>query len=77
VYAPHTSDDIEAMLGAIGAASLDELMRVPDAVATFRPVFPRSSSRERSRSTLRAIRRLRSTSRSSEPERTAIIVRRS
>ena len=33
MYTPHTRDEIEAMLGAIGVASLDELLRVPDAVA--------------------------------------------
>ena len=33
MYAPHTGDDIEAMLASIGAGSLDELLRVPDAVA--------------------------------------------
>ncbi|HZZ00203.1 MAG TPA: aminomethyl-transferring glycine dehydrogenase subunit GcvPA [Candidatus Baltobacteraceae bacterium] len=33
MYAPHTQADIAAMLKAIGVGSLDELLRVPDAVA--------------------------------------------
>jgi len=33
MYAPHTQADIEAMLAAVGVASLDELLRVPDAVS--------------------------------------------
>jgi glycine dehydrogenase subunit 1 len=33
VYAPHTKRDVEQMLAAIGAGSLDELLRVPDDVA--------------------------------------------
>ena len=33
MYAPHTKHDIEQMLAAVGAGSLDELLRVPDAVA--------------------------------------------
>jgi glycine dehydrogenase subunit 1 len=33
VYAPHTERDIAAMLAAVGVGSLDELIRVPDAVA--------------------------------------------
>jgi glycine dehydrogenase subunit 1 len=33
VYAPHTERDVEQMLEAIGVASLDELLRVPDAIA--------------------------------------------
>jgi glycine dehydrogenase subunit 1 len=36
VYAPHTRADIEAMLGAIGVSSLEELLRVPDAIAFAR-----------------------------------------
>jgi len=33
MYTPHTEADIAAMLKTIGAGSLDELLRVPDAVA--------------------------------------------
>ncbi|HVN68796.1 MAG TPA: aminomethyl-transferring glycine dehydrogenase subunit GcvPA [Candidatus Binatia bacterium] len=33
MYAPHTERDVEQMLETIGAASLDELLRVPDDVA--------------------------------------------
>jgi glycine dehydrogenase subunit 1 len=33
MYAPHTARDVEQMLDAIGAESLDELLRVPDAIA--------------------------------------------
>ncbi len=33
MYTPHTEEDIRAMLDAIGAGSLDELLKVPDAVA--------------------------------------------
>src|SRR5580700_6675899 len=33
MYAPHTSHDIEQMLAAIPAGSLDELLRVPDSIA--------------------------------------------
>jgi glycine cleavage system P protein (glycine dehydrogenase) subunit 1 len=33
VYTPHTNADIAAMLKAIGVGSLDDLLRVPDAVA--------------------------------------------
>jgi len=33
MYAPHTQADIEAMLAAVGVESLDELLRVPEAVA--------------------------------------------
>jgi glycine cleavage system P protein (glycine dehydrogenase) subunit 1 len=33
MYAPHTKADVEAMLAAVGVGSLDELLRVPDAVA--------------------------------------------
>ena len=38
MYTPHTADDIEAMLGVIGVDSLDDLVRVPDAVALRAPV---------------------------------------
>jgi glycine dehydrogenase subunit 1 len=33
VYAPHTDADVEAMLAVVGVESLEELMRVPEAVA--------------------------------------------
>ncbi len=33
MYAPHTQRDVEQMLAAIGAGSLDELLRVPEGVA--------------------------------------------
>jgi glycine dehydrogenase subunit 1 len=33
MYAPHTERDVEQMLGEIGARSLDDLLRVPDAIA--------------------------------------------
>lgn len=33
MYAPHTERDVEQMLDAIGVGSLDELLRVPDAIA--------------------------------------------
>jgi glycine dehydrogenase subunit 1 len=33
VYAPHTKRDVEAMLATIGVESLDELLRVPEAIA--------------------------------------------
>lgn len=33
MYAPHTERDVECMLEAIGARSLDELLRVPDVIA--------------------------------------------
>jgi glycine dehydrogenase subunit 1 len=33
VYAPHTQTDIEEMLRAVGVASLDDLLRVPEPVA--------------------------------------------
>lgn len=33
MYAPHTSHDVEAMLETIGAESLDDLLRVPEAIA--------------------------------------------
>jgi glycine dehydrogenase subunit 1 len=38
VYTPHTAHDIEAMLRVIGVDSLDDLVRVPDAVALRAPV---------------------------------------
>jgi glycine dehydrogenase subunit 1 len=38
MYTPHTASDIEEMLAVIGASSLDELVRVPDAVALRRPL---------------------------------------
>ncbi len=38
MYTPHTASDIEAMLRAIGVGSLDELVRVPDAIALRAPV---------------------------------------
>jgi len=38
VYTPHTDRDIEAMLRVIGVDSLDDLVRVPDAVALRDPV---------------------------------------
>jgi glycine dehydrogenase subunit 1 len=38
VYTPHTASDIEAMLRVIGVDSLDDLVRVPDAVALRAPV---------------------------------------
>ena len=38
MYTPHTARDIEEMLRAVGVASLDELVRVPDAVAVKTPL---------------------------------------
>ena len=38
MYTPHTQADISAMLSTIGVGSLDELVRVPDAVALHAPV---------------------------------------
>ena len=38
MYSPHTDADIEAMLETIGVASLDDLTRVPDAVAIRAPL---------------------------------------
>ena len=38
MYTPHTARDIEAMLRVIGVDSLDDLVRVPDAVALRAPV---------------------------------------
>lgn len=37
-YVPHTEADIHSMLETIGVASLDELLRVPDAVALKTPL---------------------------------------
>ncbi|HEY0797701.1 MAG TPA: hypothetical protein VGD50_01055, partial [Candidatus Baltobacteraceae bacterium] len=37
-YTPHTDEDIAAMLAAIGAASLDELVTVPEAIALQAPI---------------------------------------
>jgi glycine dehydrogenase subunit 1 len=38
MYTPHTPQDVRDMLAAVGAASLDELVRVPDAVALKSPL---------------------------------------
>ena len=38
MYTPHTARDIEEMLRVVGVASLDDLVRVPDAVALKTPV---------------------------------------
>ena len=38
MYTPHTARDIEAMLRTIGVETLDDLVRVPDAVALRAPV---------------------------------------
>ena len=38
MYTPHTARDIEAMLRVVGVASLDELVRVPDALAVKAPL---------------------------------------
>jgi glycine dehydrogenase subunit 1 len=38
VYTPHTAHDIEAMLRVIGVDALDDLVRVPDAIALREPV---------------------------------------
>ncbi|MBV8531390.1 MAG: aminomethyl-transferring glycine dehydrogenase subunit GcvPA, partial [Candidatus Eremiobacteraeota bacterium] len=45
MYAPHTARDVAEMLEAIGVASLDELLRVPEAIALDEkldlvPAFP-------------------------------------
>ncbi len=37
-YTPHTDDDVAAMLGVIGASSLQELVRVPDGIAPKLPL---------------------------------------
>ncbi len=48
MYTPHTPDDVDAMLRAVGVASLDDLMRVPEAIALRNAVEmpPRSSEIE-------------------------------
>src|SRR5258708_7820400 len=38
MYTPHTARDIEEMLRVVGVASLDDLVRVPDAVAVKAPL---------------------------------------
>jgi glycine dehydrogenase subunit 1 len=38
MYTPHTARDIEEMLCVVGVASLDDLVRVPDAVAVKAPL---------------------------------------
>ncbi len=38
MYAPHTDSDIAEMLAVVGAGSLDDLVRVPDAVAIRGPL---------------------------------------
>jgi glycine dehydrogenase subunit 1 len=38
MYAPHTQTDIREMLDAVGVESLEELLRVPDAVAIKEPL---------------------------------------
>ena len=38
MYTPHTASDVEAMLRVIGVDALDDLVRVPDAVALRAPV---------------------------------------
>ena len=38
MYAPHTDADIAAMLAVVGVPSLEELVRVPDAVALKKPL---------------------------------------
>ena len=38
MYTPHTPRDIEEMLAVVGVASLDDLVRVPDAVAVRAPL---------------------------------------
>jgi glycine dehydrogenase subunit 1 len=38
VYAPHTDADVEAMLAVVGVGSLEELMRVPEAIALRAPL---------------------------------------
>ena len=38
MYTPHSARDIEEMLRAVGVASLEELVRVPDAVAVKAPL---------------------------------------
>ena len=50
MYTPHTPRDIAAMLAVIGATSLDELVRVPDAVALARTARRRSGAVRKSKS---------------------------
>ncbi len=38
MYAPHTDADVEAMLAVVGVGSLEELMRVPEAIALREPL---------------------------------------
>ncbi len=38
MYTPHTEEDIRAMLDAVGVGSLEELLKVPDAVALKAPL---------------------------------------
>ena len=38
VYAPHTESDIREMLDAVGVESLEDLLRVPDAIALAAPL---------------------------------------
>ncbi|HET9029354.1 MAG TPA: aminomethyl-transferring glycine dehydrogenase subunit GcvPA [Candidatus Aquilonibacter sp.] len=38
MYTPHTDEDIRAMLDAVGVGSLEELLKVPDAVALKAPL---------------------------------------
>jgi glycine dehydrogenase subunit 1 len=38
MYTPHTDSDVAAMLAAVGEASLEELVRVPEAVALRHPL---------------------------------------
>ena len=38
MYTPHTPDDIAAMLDRIGVSSIDDLMRVPAAIALKEPL---------------------------------------
>jgi len=52
MYTPHTQRDIETMLRVVGASSLDELVKVPDAVAIkapleVAPVLPESELTQR------------------------------
>jgi len=46
MYAPHTDSDIEAMLEVVGASSLTELVRVPEAVAIRAPLAVPSAQPE-------------------------------
>ncbi|HEY4442460.1 MAG TPA: aminomethyl-transferring glycine dehydrogenase subunit GcvPA [Candidatus Elarobacter sp.] len=38
MYTPHTADDVDAMLRTIGVDTLDDLVRVPDAIALREPL---------------------------------------